>query len=283
MLPKKMFFPIGGGEELEERIFGALLVSKYFNTHLEILASEPTPSNLIPPEMGMPGNLLKELGLAVKKNIQAEAKINEEIFKTTCKKLDISVSQAPKEDASTAHLTVGEGYRSTLVSQQSKFCDMVIAAAPTNGIATATFESAVLESGKPVIVIPRVMKEFKVDNILIGWNNSPQASRAVLDSIPILKKAKKVHIISSKEYTKESLSCIKDLQNYLAVHDIDASFELVETTRVPGKALLNNAQKGNFDLIIAGAYGRKGLKELMLGAATRYLLEHTTIPTLMSH
>ncbi len=283
MLPKKMFFPIGGGEELKERIHGALLVSKHFNTHLEVLISHASIRNSIPEGIALPEEVLKRLSNIEENNLQRELSIHEGIFNKCCMELGVGISSSALSDKCTAHLNVGAGTRSTLVAQQSKFCDMVIAAAPPKGVATATFQATVLQSGKPVMVIPRIMKEFKVDNIMIGWNNSPQASRAISEAIPLLKQAKRVHIVSSKAYTTENLSRIKDLRNYLALHDIDATFELVKTTFVPGEALLKSAQKDDFDLIVAGAYGQKGFKEMMFGGSARYLLQHTTIPTLVAH
>ncbi len=283
MLPKKMFFPIGGGEELNERIHGALLVSKFFKTHLEVLISHVNMNDAIPQGVGLSNDVMKRLDAIHTENLNRELNMHSAMFNSCCKELDIQISDNPLKDKSTAHLNMSVGTRSTMVAQQSKFCDMVIAAAPTKGVATATFEAAVLESGKPVMVIPRVMKEFKADRIIIGWNNSPEASRAVSEAIPLLKMAKEVHIVSSAAYTTQTLSRIRDLRNYLKIHDIETTFELVKTTFIPGEALLKNAQKGNFDLIVAGAYGQKGLRELMLGGSAKYLLEHTTIPTLVSH
>ncbi len=279
MLTKKMFFPVGGGAELEERIYGALLVSKFFNTHLEVMVSEIDIKNSMPQLVAIPADVLKRI-----ENLQKEsASEDRQIFIDCCKKLGIEISTTAKEGKTTAHETIKVGTRSILVAQQSKFCDIVIAAAPPKGSATATFESAITCSGKPVIVIPRKLKEFKADKILIGWNNSPESSRAVTESIPLLQQAKEVKIVSSKAYTTESLSRIKDLRNYLLMHGIKTSFELIKTTFIPGEALLKSAVEGKFDLIVAGAFGHRGLKERMLGGASTYLLKNTPIPTFVSH
>ena len=131
-------------------------------------------------------------------------------------------------------------------------------------------------------MFPRVMTKFSSDKIIIGWNNSPEVSRAVSQAIPILKNAKKVHIVTSIEYMKDINQIVK-LQGYLSCHGIKSSYEIVKTTRTPGQALLNNANDGDFDLIIAGAFGHKGLRELMFGGTTKYILENTKIPIFMSH
>ncbi|MGB9801696.1 MAG: universal stress protein, partial [Arcobacter sp.] len=168
------------------------------------------------------------------------------------------------------------------VEEESKFCDIVIAASPPSGIATATFETSVLKSGKPVLMFPRTMKTFNTKSILIGWNNTVESSRAITSSVELLKQAQRVQIVSSDEYSGDMVK-INQLIEYLKFHGIDASYKIVETTRIPGQALLNAALDGNFDLIVAGAYGHKGLRELMFGGATRYLLEHSTLPVFMSH
>ena len=283
MLPKKMLFPVGGGEELESRIYGALLVSKYFNTHLEIQIAEPEVRAGVPGGMVLPNEIIEKLELEQLKNIKNTMSSHRAIFSDCCEKLSIVDTEVPALGQATASLKMHIGVRSTMVAQQSKFCDMVIAAAPQKGVATATFEAAVLESGKPVVIIPRAMKEFKTDKVIIGWNNSPEAARAISAAIPVMKNAKQVHIVSTKAYTTESLSRIRDLRAYLALHEIETTFELIKTTFVPGEAMLKAAKEGEFNLIVAGAYCKKGLKEMMLGGSSRYMLEHTTIPALVSH
>ncbi|RLA74937.1 MAG: universal stress protein [Epsilonproteobacteria bacterium] len=283
MSPKKMLFPVGGGDELESRINGALLVSKHFNTHLEVQLSEATVSSGVPTGVVLPNEIVDKLEKIQLDNLKTVMSTHRHIFDECCKKIAIVESETPINNQATAHLTMTVGLRSTIVAQQTKFCDMVIAAAPQKGVATATFEAAVLESGKPVMVIPRAMKEFKTDKVIIGWNNSPEVARAVSAAIPLMKEAKLVHIVSTKAYTTESLSRIRDLRNYLAMHDIETTFELIKTTFIPGEALLKTANEGKFDLIVAGAYCKKGLKEMMLGGSSRYTLEHTKIPALVSH
>lgn len=272
---KKLFFPLGGGDELEERIYGALLIAKTLNIDLEILKCVLNSGNNIYKELGIPKHIIKEIGTVISAKFEAEKK-----------EFEILVRKIEKENFSSKDTNIfintKEGYRSDLVELESKFCDLIIAAAPPKGISTATFETAVLKSGKAVLMFPRIMKNFKTENIIIGWNNSPQASRALTSSIPILKEAQKVHLLTSYEYCKNEEE-IQKLLSYLAHHDIKATFEITKTTNIPGQTLLNRALDGNYDLIVAGAYGKRGIKELMFGGATRYLLEHSILPVFMSH
>jgi len=286
MQPKKMFFPIGAGEELEERIRGALIVAKYFNTHLEILTSESRVDidNFIKNELSHLDSQLKDELLDGLEAMKAQTRSHEAIiFERVCKELDVTISDEPIAGKTTARRIVKHGKMSELVCKKSKFYDLVIAATPPDGSNAATFEASVVCSGKPVLVIPRVMTTLKMDKILVGWNDSPESSRAITEAIPLLKKAKEVKIVSTESYTTGNHSNINDLVAYLALHEIEATIELIKTTFIPGEALLNSAKAGDYDMIVAGAYGRKGLKEMMLGGSAAYLLEHTTIPTLVSH
>ena len=279
---KKIFFPIGGGEELRQRIHGALLIGKYFNCHLEIFKSQAKPSKIMEFDDNLPKTVLKELNAMAKDKIKEDLVIHETIFNDEIKKLGNIKSDICIKNTASAQIITGDGYRSKLIEQQSKYCDLVIVSSPHNGRITATFETTITKSGKPALMFPREMKKFSTKNILIGWNNSPEVARAVSEAIPLMKNAKKVHIITTKEYTKDPQE-IEKLKEYLLIHGITASSKVIKTTKTPGEALLNNAKEGKFDLIVAGAFGHKGLKELMLGGTTKYLLENTTIPVFMAH
>lgn len=279
MTYKKLFFPIGGGEELEERLYGALLIAKKLNVKLDILKSDLTEKEKL---YNIPQHIMDEIAGIVDARSKLENEEFTKLIQGVAKDLDLTLSLDKERKDALVSLKVLVGLRSSLVEQESKFCDLVIAAAPPSGLATATFETAALKSGKPVLMFPRVLKDFSTESIIIGWNNSTEASRAVTSSMEFLKQAKKVHIVTSKEYVQD-LVILENLLAYLKEHNINATYEVIKTTRIPGQALLNAATNENFDLIIAGAYGHKGLKELMFGGATRYLLENTTIPVFMSH
>ena len=274
MIYKKLFFPVGGGEELEERLYGAFIIAKHFGVELEVLQSRLKSTIEMTDSMMLPKDIQNSIDEVLENQYKEKDEEFIKLFQKVIDEVDI--------DENLVNLKIKEGIRSSLIEQDSKFCDLVIAAAPPSGIATATFETAVLKSGKSVLMFPRVMKKLSFDSVIIGWNNSPEVSRALTSSIEILKLAKRVKIISSIEYVKDK-SQLEEIVSYLKLHDINASYEIVKTTRTPGQRLLTTALEGNFDLIVAGAYGHKGLKELMFGGTTRYLLENSTLPVFLSH
>ena len=225
------------------------------------------------------GVLFEEFLKSAKSELAVEHEENEKIFNKICAELGIKVTSEIIEDVCTANFTIHSGKRSAIVEQESKFCDLVVAAVPLDGKITGTFESAVLKSGKNAIVIPRKMREFKADNILVSWTGTTQSSRALTGSIDLLKKAKKVQCITSKASLGDNAELnLKKLEEYFKIHGISATFEVIATTMIPGEALLKAAIDRNADLIVASRYGENGLMEMVLGGTSRFFLEHTNIP-----
>ena len=125
------------------------------------------------------------------------------------------------------------------------------------------------------------------DNVVIvGWNGSREATRAVFDSIPLLKPAAEVLIIlvapeSEKPDHQESSGI--ELTKALARHGINVRPFDVHSSHEAGQALLERAESRGAGLLIMGAYGHARLREFILGGATRSVLKGMKIPVLFSH
>jgi len=226
MIYEKMFFPIGGGDELEERLYGAFLIAKYFNTRLEVLQSYYKSSKGIADGLLLPHDIHDSIDEVLKNRIEDE----KQEFLALVKKVKNDVGIVEDENLK-IDLKIREGVRSSMIELYSKISDIVIAAAPPLGIPTASFETITQRTGKPVIMFPRVMKKFSTDSIVIGWNNSPQSSRALTSSIPLLKMAKKVEIITSGQFI-EYESLLEEMVEYLKLHGVDASIPIVLKTTI---------------------------------------------------
>ncbi|MDQ9171240.1 universal stress protein [Oxalobacteraceae bacterium R-40] len=148
-------------------------------------------------------------------------------------------------------------------------------------------EYIALGSGRPVLVVPasgtRVTPPRRV---LIGWNASPSAAHAVMMALPFLKRASHVDLavfnpVSNQNVQTEE-SCA-DLTKYLARHGVNANTILKETRTDIGSALLQMAAEQNADMLVMGCYGHTRFREILLGGATRTVLEAMTIPVTMAH
>lgn len=158
----------------------------------------------------------------------------------------------------------------------------------TTGVELDCVERIVMGAGRPVIVLPvKGRAEIKLDEIVVGWNNSREAARAAFDALPLLKKAKTVRIVRAdpqKEPELRHAVAGADLAEALARHGVKATAEGYPTGGSDaGQALLQRAGDTGAGLVVMGAYGHSRLREFVFGGATQFVLSRMTVPVLMSH
>jgi nucleotide-binding universal stress UspA family protein len=147
-------------------------------------------------------------------------------------------------------------------------------------------EELALGLGRPVLVVPRYGAfETVGERVLIAWNGSREATRAVHDALPLLKRATKVTVLSiDPERDSGARVPSADIALHLARHGVAA--EAASTLGLDigvGDVLLSRAADLSVDLIVMGAYGHSRVREMVLGGATRHMLQQMTVPVLMSH
>lgn len=162
--------------------------------------------------------------------------------------------------------------------------DLIIMARPGKkdaGQGRAFLLAALLQSGVPVLVIPRDWKGSIGRNALVAWNQSTEAANAVSASRTILRQAEEITIVSSG---KENLPGPKAtyLADYLALLGIRSSRVATPGDEVSKEIEAVFKQK-NADLLIMGAYSRGRTRELIFGGVTEHMLFHTHIPVLLLH
>jgi len=147
-------------------------------------------------------------------------------------------------------------------------------------------EDVLMTSGRPILAIPYI-GDFQTvgTRILVGWNNSREAARAVNDAIPLLARAASVTIleVSARKSATDDVTSA-GIMRHLTRHGIRA--EMIRTVLASSSTpdlLLNYAADLSADLLVIGGYGHSRLRELVLGGVTRELLRHMTLPVLMSH
>jgi nucleotide-binding universal stress UspA family protein len=147
-------------------------------------------------------------------------------------------------------------------------------------------EGVLFESGRPVIFVPFIQKGgVKLDRIMVCWDGSRAASRAIADAIPLLKKAKQVEvvIISDRPNKRDEVPGA-DLGQHLARHGLKVDVKRITSPDIDvPSTILSHAADSSADMIVMGGYGHSRLREFVLGGATRGLLESMTVPVLMSH
>ena len=168
--------------------------------------------------------------------------------------------------------------------------DLIVAAqspeAGFDGFEPEFAERIIMETGRPVLVVPREGRfETIATHVVVGWNNSPQAARASSDALALLQKADQVTIVSvnpDDEAGREDLPGA-EFATMLSRHGVTVTTETVSATSSAGEALLTKASDLGANLLVVGAYGHSRLREYVFGGVTKHLLQHMTVPVLMSH
>jgi nucleotide-binding universal stress UspA family protein len=119
--------------------------------------------------------------------------------------------------------------------------------------------------------------------VLIAWNGSPQAARAVAGALPLLRRATKVHVASWSRQPMAAPFSRTSIAGHLRRHGVEATPHAYPSTSNVGREVMRVAEALHADLVVMGCYGRSRTAERMLGGATRSVLATMPVALLMSH
>jgi nucleotide-binding universal stress UspA family protein len=147
-------------------------------------------------------------------------------------------------------------------------------------------ESVLFESGRPVVMVPYIQKApLKLDRVMVCWDGSRQAARAIADAMPLLERAGLVEVvIVTNERGKKDEIPGADMGQHLARHGLKVDIKRISEGSIDiADALLSHAADFSADFVVMGGYGHSRLREFVLGGVTRNILRSMTAPVLMSH
>lgn len=151
------------------------------------------------------------------------------------------------------------------------------------GLAVA--EDVIFASGVPTILVPSAWDaERPVRKVVIGWNASREATRAVSDALPLLLEAAEVHVVVVPEAKVNRLLGADpgtDISAHLARYGVSVTLDNLAGSNA-GEAILSKAAEIDADLIVMGAFGQSKITEFVFGSATGTLLRSAKIPILLS-
>ena len=177
------------------------------------------------------------------------------------------------------------------LARQSAGADLLVMSQPDPSLPEyrqrlAELEKLLLASARPVLLIPYThLEPLQARRVLVAWDGSREAVRALTDALPLLRRANQVTLVhwrpdADAPWPREQLG---DLAQWLALQGVRAQVR-DEITGLPvGEALLNAASDFGADLIVMGAYGHARWAERLFGGVSRTLLQSMTVPVLMSH
>lgn len=253
----------------------AVSIAEAFGAHVAGIAFSYDP--VIPPTL---------MGSIPASFIDAQCAENEKnaadtigAFETAAKRAGISFEQHILE-ASVA------GAADRFAAMARRFDLAVVAQAHPDGASDEIIgEETLFDSGRPVLVVPYVHEAgLALDRVIIAWDASRHAARAIADAMPFLARARVIDVvIVASEQPKSDEVPGADIGHHLARHGLNVEVKRIVSGTDVASTLLSHAADTSADFMVMGGYGHSRLREFVLGGATRGILSSMTVPVLMSH
>jgi nucleotide-binding universal stress UspA family protein len=178
--------------------------------------------------------------------------------------------------------TSGQG----AIGSRGRIFDLIVVGRPVEGSATpstAALETALFETGRPILIAPPEPPAALGERIAIAWNGSTETARAVALGMPLLKRASAVLVLAVEGGMVPGPS-VGELAAMLRWHDLEVEErQAARGDRSVGQAMLDEAAAWGADLLFKGAYTQSRLRQLIFGGATSHIFAHATLPVLAAN
>jgi len=254
----------------------AISVASAFDAHLSGVACayEPVVDGMAFPSVAV------SLIDAFRAESAAEADRAKNAFEQNARRAAISAdSTVVSGTASDATKKLGELARDYDLSIMAQ-------AQPDGDVAeNMAIEGALFGSGRPVLVVPYIQSSgLKLDRVMVCWDGSRNAARAVGDAMPFLRRAGTIDVVTVDRQERRNELVGARISTHLARHGLKVELKpIVAPDSDVASAILSFAADNSTDLIVMGGYGHTRLREFVLGGATSGILGSMTVPTLMAH
>lgn len=285
---KHVFYPILGSSSVESGMIAALQVTEKFRGHVEAICFRRTPARdlvLADEDMNFRGfeDRSKEFIREEKRRVSHARKAFDAVRETH----DIAYEQYPEDpEAMTASWEIATGDPVMEVTRRAGVSDLVVVGrtdASVGALTRGLVEAALFAAGAPLLVAANPPMPSLATRVLIGWNRSASAARAIHSALPLLRLAGTVEILAVRTGAKEGPDAQR-LAEVLALHGVTATVNEIDPDyRRVGEILRERAAEIDADLLVMGAYSHSRLREFVLGGVTRDILSDAALPVFMAH
>ena len=164
--------------------------------------------------------------------------------------------------------------------------DLIVVGRPVSGSpapSMSALETALFESGRPILIAPPSAPARLGHNVVIAWNGSTETARTIAMAMPFLAQAEQVLVLSIEEGMVPGPSAAEVAQNLVRNRIQARSRHAQAAGRGTGAAILEEAAAAGADLLLKGAYTHSRLRQMIFGGATSHILGAAEIPVIMAH
>ena len=279
---KAILVPTEHNAAMASALAAALLLAQKFDGCIEGFALRPAVADMVAmdPDAGL-------TMVAVKENDAEMVRQAEDLFRSFMQRHGVRerVDEASAASLSWAwHSAAPSGH--DFVGSYGRVFDVIVLARPGEewqSPSMVALESALFESGRPVLIAPPTSPRSLGTNVLIAWNRSTEQARAMAFAMPLLRLASRITILTVEGATVAGPSGV-ELARSLTINGIAAEPLTVAPGKISaGETILAKAAELGCDLIVKGAYTQSRLRQMIFGGTTRYILANADLPVLMAH
>lgn len=235
------------------------------------------------------GLSLGDIQASLEASALAMAKAQKGVFDEACDAAgahQVPLKEAGRKSGLTAAWSESRGIVPAGMARAARVADLAVTALPDkrdDGVELDVIESLLMASGKPVLLVPRSGLKALPKRVLVGWDGSRAAARALEAALPMLHAATDVTLVTIKQ-TETGTPTLEDAESYLRLHGIEAASRIVDQPKGGvAKTLLTEAETSESDLLVLGGYSHSRFEEKLFGGVTRHVLNHADRTVLMTH
>ena len=263
----------------------SLKVAKRFNSHIVGLHSLTTEYAVVfGGEMGF--SISSEVDRTLEREGHERRDQARRLFRDFMTQQGVPLGPAADHAGPSASWREEDGRQNAVVGMIGRVYDLIVVEQPEKlaSIAEATLEDALFESGRPVMMVPKVAPAAIGECVAVAWNGSTETATTVALAMPFLDQAKEIVVVAvGPQHMPEPGPTGDELARTLERHGHKVSLRTAFGRQKPqGESFLQEAVAAGADLMLKGAYTHSRIRQMIFGGATRHIIMESKIPVVMS-
>lgn len=277
--------PLSGEAHDLTALTAAYHVAQPFRSHIVGLFVRPDPVDAIGVFQGIPPEMVDRVTRAATTTWNERAKLAKQAFVQARAAADAALADRPTgTDTVTAHWREATGADDLLLAGNGRLADLIVFAGIRSAVPEVQerFATTLFHAVRPVLLVPERGIEASPRTVVIAWNGTPEATRALGGALPLLLNADRLHVLTAAT-PRTKVESGAALAEYLSWHGLICEVHPLYPKEEVGPALLAQAGELEADLLVMGGYSRSRMRERIFGGVTRHVLDHHGMPVLIAH
>jgi len=285
---RTILVPATGGAGDDVVVASALALARPFEAHLDFLhvRVDATAAAVAMTSDTGSGGLVGGLVARIEAEADEQEKRAKDLFDAFCAREKLAIAETPSGAPGPSAAWRREiGAEPYWIAEYGRAADiLVVGRSPDGeGLGIETLEAALLDSGRPLLLVGVVALAGLPETMAIAWKPTREAAHAVAAAMPLLARAKRVVILTVAEDQRDANDATERLAASLRWHGVAVTLRRLDPTPAGAAEALLAAAREEGALLVMGGYGHSRVREWIFGGVTARVLRGTEVPVLIAH